>query len=214
MGYSRSEVTVFYGSTSALDPVEIERSFTAVPSSPVKNMHVRLSAATGGTTLDLSSFTTILECYIKNHDTTNYVVADGRSLKSSKTFATNTLGFVDGGAGVADTITDTDSAFLSAQYLKAGDYVVVTGCSDAIGNNVTFGPLTAAVAGTITVPTAQVITAEAAEAGLVTMVGVSPFSEKILASQWVKLSAVYPANDLALTANTAACDCEILIIGT
>ena len=213
MGYSRSEVTVFYGSTSALDPAEIERSFIGVPSSPVKNMHVRLSAATAGTTLELGSFTTILECFIKNHDTTNYVVADGRALKSSKTFSTNTLGFVDGGAGVADTITDTGSAFLSAQYLKAGDYVVVTGCSDTTANNTTFGPLTAAVAGTITVPTAQV-TAEAAEAGLVTMVGVSPFSEKILASQWVKLNAVRPENDLLLTANTAACDVELLIIGT
>lgn len=126
--YSRAQVDVSYGSTSALQDPEIERSFTSTPSSPTKNLHIRLSAATsGGTTLELGSFTTILEMYVKNHDTTNYVVGTYRE---------------QGDSAAADR---------------------------------TF---------------------------------------KLIAGQWLKLVEVAPGNDLVLVANTAACVCEVLVIGT
>ena len=213
--YARSSCELTYGATSALQDPDFERTFVSTPASPTHYQHYKLSVGTAEETLDLSAFTTVQELYIKNHDSTNYVLAKGRVLTSSKTFATNTLGFVDGGAGAADTITDTDSAFLTAQYFKAGDYAVVTGCSDTTANNTTFGPLTAAVAGTITVPTAQV-TAEAAEAGLVTMKCHSPFTARIEGADagWAKLTNVVPGSDLILIANTAACIVEVVAVGT
>lgn len=210
--YARDNLEIIYSTTSALDPAEIDRMWASVPTSPVKQMLVKFSASTSGTTVELSSFTTIEALYIRNVDATNYILASGRINKSSKTYATNKLGFVDGGSA-ADTITDADSAFLTSNYFQGGDYAVVTGATDAAANNKTFGPLSIAAAGTITVPTGQV-TAEAAEAGLVTIVGVSPFMEKIIAGQWGKLNAVRPDDDLVVTANTAACVVEVYVVGT
>ena len=213
--FSRAEVVIEYGSTSALTDPEVSRTFVSTAASPTHQVHQRLTIGTSEETIDLSAFTTIQELYIKNHDATNYVLAKGRVVTSSKTFATNELGFVDGGAGAADTITDSNSAFLTAQYIKAGDYLTVTGCSDTTANNTTFGPVAAVVAGTVTLPTAQV-TAEAAEAGLVTMVTLSPFTCRIAGADagWVKLTNVNPTADLIFIANTAACKIEYIAIGT
>ncbi len=211
MSYSRSDATIVFGDTSDLDPAYVSRTLTAVPTDPYNHLHLRLWPTTAGLSVDLASLNSVMEVFVKNLDTANYILAEGRILKSSKTFVTNKLAFVDGGAA-ADTITDVDNAFVSAQYLRAGDYVAVTGCTDAVGNNTTFGPITAVAAGTITIPTAQV-TAEAAEAGLVTMVAHSPFTEKVLAGQWIKLVGLVPGSDLLLTSNTDTCECEVIIIG-
>lgn len=213
--FSRADVQIQYGSDSALVDPEIDRTFVSTPASPDHNMHQRMTVGTSEETVDLSSFTVIQELYIKNHDPTNYVLAKGQVKTASKTFATNKLAFVDGGANLVDTITDADSAFLTAQYIKAGDYLVVTGCSDTTANNKTFGPVTAVVAGTVTVPTAQTTT-EAAEAGLVTMVTMSPFTARLdgADADWVKLCNVNPDTDLIFIANTAACKIEYIIIGT
>lgn len=212
--FSRAEVRVEYGSDSALVDPEVDRTFVSTPASPDHQLHQRITVGTTEETIDLSAFTTIQELFVKNHDATNYVLVKGQVKAVSKTFVTNKLGFVDGGAG-ADTITDADSAFLTGQYIKAGDYLVVTGCSDTTANNKTFGPVTAVVAGTVTVPTAQTTT-EAAEAGLVTMVTMAPFTAKITGANagWVKIDNINPDADLIFIANTAACKIEYIIIGT
>jgi hypothetical protein len=212
--YSRSECQVSYGATSALQDPDLDKTLVSTPSSPTHYKHVKLTVGTSEEVIDLSEFTTIQELYVKNHDATSFVLAKGRVLTASKTFATNELGFVDGGAGVADTITDTGSTFLTSLYFKAGDYAVVTGATDTTANNTTFGPLTAAVAGTITVPTAQV-TAEAAEAGLVTMKNHSPFTLRVEGADagWAKLTNVVPGNDLTLISDESS-TVEVIVIGT
>ena len=213
--YARSSCELTYGATSALQDPDLERTFVSTPASPTHYKHFKLTVGTSEEVVDLSEFTTVQEVYIKNHDATNYVLAKGRGLTASKTYATNQLGFVDGGAGAADSITDAGSTFLTGLYFKAGDYAVVTGCTDTTANNTTFGPLSAAVAGTITLPTAQTTT-EAAEAGLVTVVCHSPFTTRIEGADagWAKLTNVVPGSDLTLIANTAACIVEGVAFGT
>jgi hypothetical protein len=79
--YSRDEVTVSFGATSALQDPDIERTFVETPSSPVEYIHRKVTAATGGgTSVTLSDFTTIVELFVKNHDDTNYVVGTYREL--------------------------------------------------------------------------------------------------------------------------------------
>lgn len=39
-------------------------------------------------------------------------------------------------------------------------------------------------------------------------------TQRILKGQWIKIALVHPATDLLLTANTAACICTVICIGT
>jgi hypothetical protein len=126
--YSRAEVTVSYGATSALQTPDLEKTFTSVPTSPTKFKFLKFSAATGGgTTVDLGEFTTIQELYFYNSDSSNYVTGTYRE---------------DGDSGAADR---------------------------------TF---------------------------------------KCVAGQWLKLVQLVPGNDLVCVANSSACVCEVLVIGT
>ena len=212
--YAREAVEISYGATSALQDADFTRTLTSTPASPTHYKHVKMIVGTTEETIDLSEFAVVQSLLIKNHDATSFVLAKGRTLVVSKTYATNQLGFVDGGAGVADTITDAGSTFLTGLYFKAGDYAVITGCSDTTANNTTFGPLTAAVAGTITVPTAQV-TAEAAEAGLVTVKNHSPFTLRVEGADagWAKVTNVVPGSDVTLISDEESI-IELIAIGT
>lgn len=212
--YARSDCQVQYGASSALQDPDLDRTLTSTPASPTHYKHVKMTVGTSEETVNLDEFTTIKELYVKNYDPTSYVLAYGRVLIASKTYATNQLGFVDGGAGVADSITDAGSTFLTALRFRAGDHIVITGCTDAAGNNTTMGPVTTAVAGTLTIPTAQV-TAEAAEAGLVTIKNHGSFTLRVEGADggWVKICGVVPGDGLNLISDETSV-VEIVVIGT
>lgn len=125
--YFRDEVFMSFGATSALQDPEIDRSFVETPTSPVEYLHRKPQCATGGTSTTLSDFTTITALYVKNHDTTNFVIGTYREL------------------------------------------------GDSAAANRTF---------------------------------------KLSASQWLKLVNVSPSTALSIAADTAACKCEILVVGT
>lgn len=73
-----------------------------------------------------------------------------------------TIAFVDGGAG-DDTITDSASGFVTAGF-TTGDYITIAGATTA-GNNTTY-TLTNVAAGTLTMATASIDTAEAGINGI------------------------------------------------
>lgn len=71
----------------------------------------------------------------------------------------STIAFVDGGAS-ADTITDSDGAFVTSGF-AAGMTIIVSGAGED-DNNATFHNITTVAAGTITLATSAELTAEAA----------------------------------------------------
>ena len=105
-----------------------------------------------------------------------------------------TLAFVDGG-GSDDTITDSASGFVTDGF-TTGDLITVTGATTA-GNNTTY-TLTNVSAGTLTMATASVDTAEAGIAGTtivatvasVLLVGIVGDTNKYSANSSASLAAV------------------------
>lgn len=77
------------------------------------------------------------------------------------------LAFVDGGVGVADTITDSGNGFITAGFAP-GDKLFVQGATTPANNTqITGQRITSVVAGTLTIPTALVANAEGGAAGTV-----------------------------------------------
>jgi hypothetical protein len=81
-----------------------------------------------------------------------------------------TLAFVDGGLGVADTITDSGNGFVTAKFAP-GDVLFVKGATTAANDSALTGVVITSVAeGVLTLPTASVHTAQVAPAGCVVAV--------------------------------------------
>lgn len=106
------------------------------------------------------------------------------------TITADTIAFVDSDP---DTITDSGDGFVTAGF-EAGDYITVTGAGEA-GNNDTWGPLATAVAGTLTLPGGDTLTAEIA-GETVTIVEASPGTASIGGYGW---SLDYAADPLETT---------------
>lgn len=206
--YARIESAIRWAHNSALsDSMTQGYLFDAV--SPTKYLHLELSAATTGTTLELGTFTTIIALIVANHDATNFVEAKWRYTKSTKTFGANKLGFTN---AAPCTVTDDDSTFLTALRARAGDFAVISGATEA-ANNGTF-LVQAAVAGTLTMIESVAFTLDADDAGTPTITMVTEIEQRIPVSQHALMLYVRPDNDLVLTANTAACECDVYVIGT
>ena len=182
---------------------------------PVESLHIpKITVATTGTTIDLANFTTIQAILIKNTDATNYVNVDWTYEKKTKTWAVDKLTFAN--AGTADTIVDADSTFISALSLVKGDSIIVTGCTENTANNGTWFVAKVA-AGTLTMGPDESLTSTTAgtEAGAVTIVSTRLNTQRIPPIGMLAIcDKVNIAADLVLTANTAGCICEIMIIGT
>lgn len=86
--YARSEVTISYGATSALQDPDFEKTLTSTPTSPTKFKQSKLSIATGAaTTVPTSEFTVVQEVYVQNLDTTNYIIVSGTDVDLANTYS-------------------------------------------------------------------------------------------------------------------------------
>jgi hypothetical protein len=128
------------------------------------------------------------------------------AIRSIATYTASTIAAVDGGGGLADTLTDSDNGFVTAGF-KAGDSIIVTGFTG--GMQYISGPftITTVVVGTITLPTATLTDDAAAEA--VTIVALSAGSFRDIFKHGVLkiYSGVQPA-----TADAAATGSLLLTI--
>ena len=80
------------------------------------------------------------------------------------------LTFVDGGAGLADSITDSGNNFVDEGFAP-GDVLFVRGCTTGANDSALTGVvITSVAAGTLTLPTASVNTGEGGAAGTVVAV--------------------------------------------
>jgi len=121
-----------------------------------------------------------------------------------------TIAFVDGGGG-DDTITDSATGFVTAGF-TVGDLITVTGATTA-GNNTTY-TLTAVAAGTLTMATGSITTAEAGIAGVAFVttvaaavtVGISGDTDKYSADTARDIASVGVVGAMVLAAD-AADDC-------
>jgi len=173
-------------------------------------------AITTATTLDLAPFlsatpadTDIVKIRVRNNDATNFVLVKCRQSKASATYGANELGFTD---SAPVTITDTTSVFVSSLYAKAGDYVTVTNATESANDQTSL--IQTVAAGTLTLQEDVTQTADAADAGTPTIEIISENEIKLKAGEMCEFSAVMPAHDIALIADTAACEVDIQIIGS
>jgi hypothetical protein len=79
--YAKIELKLTVSEASGYSPIQGETRFDPYESgaATLKWHIVQLSAATGGTTLDLAPYTTVYNILIKNKDATNYVQATFRT---------------------------------------------------------------------------------------------------------------------------------------
>lgn len=175
-----------------------------------------ISAATAGTTFDLSPYTTITGLIIENESTTNYVLAEFYVQVGSR--AAGNLAFTK---GAPDKIEDQDDGDFtgSAMYASAGMYVRIAnsedgGVTDALhliqsvqDKDATYDEITLASDNGLAATNADDDTA--------TLSFESRVKLKIPAAQHVVyFGNVVVASDLVLRANTAACDIALSILGT
>ncbi len=207
--YTKLRVGVLYSENSDYSRPRLQSDIDAyVPTTATEYQQALLTIGTTSETLDLSGFTTILYLVIKNQDSTNFIEFKHRYTKASTAFAANKLGFT---ATAPCTITDDDSTFVSGLRFKKGDYAVVSSATEA-ANNGTF-LVQAAAAGTLTLEETAALTLDADDAGTPTIKSVTELEGKVLPGGIVVFNDVRPDDDLILLANTASCDCEILIVG-
>jgi len=207
--YSKIEVRGTFAASSttaantSFSPADLELA-------PDEYMKLQVEADTGGTTINLSHFSSITAVLIKNSDSSDTVRAVWYNARGSASYA-NLLTFADAATG--DTITEdgggTNFDATTMDVVKGG-YVRITGATDA-ANNSTF--LVSSVATTVvTVAPSETLTARD-DTATVVIHSQEKNSQKIGAGGFLVVSDIVPEEGLSLTASSA-CECEIFIVGT
>jgi len=170
-----------------------------------------VSAATTGTTFYIDHLSSTISGLIHNTSASYTVFAKYYVERASLSFATNELAFV---TGPPDTIVESAaSSFLdAANYFVPHSIARITGCTDAAANNTDYN-IQKVAATTLTLFKDDTVTAEAAEAGLVTIKCLIPTIVKIGPGAIHQFSDIVPADNITLTALTGAAVCRVSYVG-
>jgi hypothetical protein len=211
--YGKIVARILYSENSDFSSPLIDTGMLSDTVSSEESLYIpRINVSTSGTTIDLSNFTTIQGIFIQNLDPTNFVDISWRCKLASKTWAVDKLTFTD--AGAYDTIDDADGTFLSVLHLVEGDYVRITGCTEEAGNNLT--AFVAAVSDVQIISSTSLTSTAGTEAGAVTMQVLAANRQRVCTNGIFVIGGcnLDPASTFTITADTAACECSIIVIGT
>lgn len=127
MSYAKISVEALISDSSGYVPADVKSDFADYEpgSATYKGGSLTVSAATGGTTVDLGSFglTTILNVIVKNNDGTNYVAAAATTPTGSATLRCTAGNFVAFGG----TLTVASDLVLTANTAACQCEVFVIG---------------------------------------------------------------------------------------
>jgi hypothetical protein len=211
--YAKLEIRGIYSKSSDYSSPKVDCNPSIHALTPDEYTHMEIEADTGGTTVNLSHFSSITAVLIKN----NSSAADNKTIRAvwhnarGSASYNNLLTFADAGTG--DTITEDGSGTdftASSVDVVAGGYVRLTGATDAANNSTFLVSSTTATA--ITLALSETLTARD-DTATVTVYSQEKNSQKIAAEGFLVLSDIVPEEGLTLTASSS-CECEIFIVGT
>ena len=207
--YTRIRTNFVSSLASDYSRPNIDEEFQEVSSTDDETPYIPVSVDTTGTTLTLSHLTSLSRLIIYNEDSTNYVTARWFASHGSQA-AVATPGWAFGEATDDDTITSPAATLLTNGAL-AGRYARVSSAENS-ANDGTF--LIQTATSTILTLTAANDLAVVADDNAALIEFLSRNEQRILAGQYIVLTAAHVASNLLLTADTAACMCRVFYAGT
>tara|TARA_R100000700_G_C3156149_1_gene133365 strand:+ start:87 stop:722 length:636 start_codon:yes stop_codon:yes gene_type:complete len=208
--YAKLHVKGLFSKNSDYSDPKVSMAPAAYALTPDEYLHLEIEADTGGTTINLSHFSSITAVIIKNNDASDTVRAVWYNARGSASY-NNLLTFADAATG--DTITEDGAGTNftdSTVDVVAGGYVRLTGATDAANNSTFLVSSTTATA--ITLALSETLTARD-DTATVVVYSQEKNSQKIAAGGFLVVSDIVPEEGLSLTASSA-CECEVFIVGT